>query len=68
MTHYRILSAVIKKEKEIISWKFKKTIAWGRRAKWHEEQKKIMRFLELAESDDLELEHGLMEQQARDCS
>ena len=65
---YLVLSAVLKKEKEIISWKIKKTIAWGRRAKWHEEQKKRIRFLELAESDDLELEYGLMEQQARDCS
>ena len=44
---YRFLAAVIKKEKEIISWKFKKTIAWGRRAKWHKEQKNEYDFLSL---------------------
>ena len=62
-TFHRVLAEVLKREKEFINWEFKKTIAWGKRAKWHKAQTHRMRFLMFAEAMDLELEHGLMEEQ-----
>ena len=53
----------LKEKKSSSTGSSKKTIAWGKRAKWHKAQTHRMRFLMFAEAMDLELEHGLMEEQ-----
>ena len=59
-TLHRVLVPLVRNDNQFINWEFKKKIAWGKRAKWHKEQTKRMRFLVFAEPSDLELEHELM--------